>query len=765
MPFSDRRKARLTRIRAVLLALLLAVPLHLRAQTPEPAPAPAQPEKPGDIHISRLTAPVEVDGHLGDAGWEGATRIDTFWETNPGENVPPKVRSVAWLAYDDHYLYAAFDFEDDPKTIRAPIGDHDNVPSSTDYGGVILDTRNDGRSAVMLLVNANNVQYDAITDDASGEDSSYDLYWDSAARINDHGWTLEIRVPFSSLRYGSGDPQTWGVLLYRNRPRDFRYQMFSSPMRRGANCFICHERKLTGLAGLPSGQHLVLAPYTTAHQDSAPRDGLGTPLENGSANWDAGIDAKWTPTANTAIDATINPDFSQIESDAAQIAANERFALFFSEKRPFFLEGLNLFSTPIQAVYTRTITSPRWGARATGETAGVGYTFLVTQDRGGGSVIIPGPDFSLLAPQDFSSTVAVGRMRKVFGRSFASLLVTDREISGGGHNRVLGPDFQWRPTGSDTVTGQLLVSDSQTPDRSDLADEWDGRSLRSHAAQVAWEHSTRGVYSIVSLKDFGDDFRADVGFVPQVGYREGIAEIGPHFYPKSGILNRIRPYVRVRYDEDAQGNLLLRRAFPGIDLEGIWNGFLESYILFDRTRAGNRYFDTQQLAWYLQLSPSSWLNRLVFEGNYGDQIDFANSRLGSGASLTLRATWRPSDHLELRFDGSRRWLDLEEGPFRGDRLFTAEVARLNTTWSVSSRTFVRLIGQEVRTVRDPALYASAVPPKDDDLAGSALFAYKLNWQTVLFLGYGDERTFLEPTDRLEKASRQLFFKVSYAFQR
>jgi hypothetical protein len=747
----------LSRSRPVLLlALLLAAPL--RAQAPAPDKLP-------DIRISRLTAPVQVDGHLGDAGWADATRVDTFWETNPGDNIPPKLRTVAWLAYDDRYLYAAFDFEDDPKTIRAPIGDHDNMPGSTDYGGLVLDTRNDGRSAILLLVNPNNVQYDAITDDASGEDSSYDLYWDSAARINDHGWTLEIRVPFSSLRYGPGDPQTWGIMLYRNRARDFRYQMLSSMRPHGSNCFICHERKLVGLSGLPSGQHLVLAPYTTAHQDSAPRGDLGTPLENGSANWDVGLDAKWTPTANTAIDATINPDFSQIESDEAQIAVNERFALFFSEKRPFFLEGLNLFSTPIQAVYTRTITSPRWGARATGEASGVGYTFLVTQDRGGGSVILPGPDFSQLAPQDFSSTVTVGRVRKVLGSSFVSLLTTDREISGGGHNRVFGPDFQWRPTEADAVTGQLLISDSQTPGRPDLADEWDGRSLRSHALQATWEHSTRDLYSLVVYKDFGDDFRADVGFVPQVGYRQVVGEIGPHFYPKSGIFSRVHPFVRVRYDEDTHGDLLLRRAFPAIEVEGLWSGFAQGFVFFDRTRAGNRYFDTRQLAWYVEMSPARWLKRLIVEGTYGDQIDFDNARAGSGASVNLRFTWQPSDHLELRFDGGRRWLDLEEGPFRGERLFTADVARLNTTWSVSSRTFVRLIVQDVRTERDPALYTFRVDPKDDDLAGSALFAYKLNWQTVLFLGYGDERTFFAPADRLEKAGRQLFFKVSYAFQR
>jgi len=443
----------------VLLLCALVHPSRLISQQD-----PASAGEP--LHVSRATGPIEVDGNLGDPGWNGATRVDTFYETNPGDNVEPKVKTVTWLTYDDRFFYAAFDFSDpDPRGIRAPVADRDEVSSSTDYGGVILDTRNDGKTAFMFLANPRGIQYDAISSDTSGEDSSPDFYWDSAARITATGWTLEIRIPFSSLRYNSADVQTWGILIYRNRPRDFRYQMFNSKLPRGSNCFICHSQKMTGLTGLPGGNHIVLAPYGTAGRQSFPVGNVGSPLENEPVHWEAGLDAKWTPNANTAIDATINPDFSQVESDVAQITANERFALFVPEKRPFFLEGLDLFSTPLQAVYTRTITSPRWGLRATGEIGGdTLYTVLVTEDRGGGSVILPGPEFSDLAPQDFSSRVLVGRGRRDFGNSFASFLVTDREIEGGGHNRVLGPDFQWRPTGADSVSGQLLFSDSKTPD-------------------------------------------------------------------------------------------------------------------------------------------------------------------------------------------------------------------------------------------------------------------------------------------------------------
>src|SRR5262249_9247291 len=171
-------------------------------------------------------------------------------------------------------------------------------------------------------------------------------------------------------------------------------------------------------------------------------------------------------------------------------------------------------STPIQAVYTRSITSPRWGLRATGKLGAYQYTGFIAQDRGGGSVIIPGPNGSSFADQEFSSFVAMGRLRRDFGKSFWSFLATDREVSGGGYNRVYGPDFQWRAGEHDTVTGQLLLSNTETPNRPELASEWTGKKLDSHAADIWYQHSTRTWDWFTEYKDLGDGFRADSGFVP-----------------------------------------------------------------------------------------------------------------------------------------------------------------------------------------------------------------------------------------------------------
>jgi hypothetical protein len=237
-----------------------------------------------------------------------------------------------------------------------------------------------------------------VSDDGSNEDASPDFFWESAAKITEHGWTLEMRIPFSSLRYKNIDPQVWTILLYRNFPREYHYQFFSAKLPRGGNCFVCRSNTLIGMEHLPGGGHLVAAPYVSATADAHPRDDVaGAPLVDDGVKPHVGIDVKYTPNADNAIDLTIKPDFSQVESDTAQISANERFALSFPEKRPFFLEGADLFQTPIQTVYTRTITAPVWGGRVTGKEAGFRYTALVADDAGGGSAIIPGPNGSTMA--------------------------------------------------------------------------------------------------------------------------------------------------------------------------------------------------------------------------------------------------------------------------------------------------------------------------------------------------------------------------------
>jgi hypothetical protein len=746
-------------IRVCLLSAVFAVSVR---------PARAQSSLAGaTLPITRATSAIRVDGDLSDEAWRTATRIDTWYEVNPGDNAVPPVKSVGYLTYDDRFFYAAFEFDDpNPAAIRAPLGDHDAINgNSMDFGGFFIDPLNTGRTGLEFFVNPRNIQYDAVIDDASGENSAPDFFWDSAARITGRGWTVEMRIPFSTLRYKNVDPQTWGILLFRNYPRQYRYQLMSAPVPRGGNCLVCRENRLSGLERLPTGGHVIAAPYVSASAAAHPDgDVLGNPLIGHRVTPHVGGDLKFTPNANNAIDVTLKPDFSQVESDTAQISANERFALFFPEKRPFFLEGVDLLQTPIQAVYTRTITAPTWGARITGKEAGIRYTALVTEDAGGGSVILPGPNDSSTASQNFASTVFVGRAKRDIGLSFVGALVTDREATdGSAHNRVAGPDFQWRPAASDVVTGQWLLSETRTPDRPELADEWNGQPLRGSAFQASWNHSTRHLDWFAKYNDVGRGFRADTGFVPQVGYREGYGFAGWTVHP-AGFVSIARPFLTLDYQAESSGAVITRDVEPGIGLNTRWNGFMQFRYIDNPTRAGDIVIGRKQFGYLAQFSPSRRISVVGVNGTMGQDIDFANARPARGATVNVNATLQATNHLALDVIENTRWLNVDS-PLSGDaRLFTERVSRLKGTYTFTSRLFVRVIGQYVATARDASLFTSSVDARSGTFGGSALLAYKVNWQSVIFVGYGDDRE-LSDRRRLEPLDRQLFVKLSYAFQR
>ena len=729
------------------------------------------PDREPPIAMKRIKSGIKVDGDLSDPGWQEAAKVETWFESTVGDNVTPPVQTIAYVGYDDRFFYVAFDNRDpNPSKIRAPYVDRDNVFADQDFVGMILNAKNDRRSAVEFFVNPRGIQDDGITNDATGsEDFSPDFFWDSAGSIGPQGWFVEIQIPLTSIRYPKGDPQTWSLMLYRNYPRDFRYQIFDVRLPRGGNCFVCRSREWTGISGLPRGGHLVVAPYVTAEESGHPRgdDEAGSEFVNEPIEGDAGVDVKWTPNADTALDLTINPDFSQIESDVAQIAVNQRFALFFPEKRPFFLEGVDLLETPVQAVYTRTITSPRWGVRGTGKLGSTAYTLLVTEDRGGGSVIIPGPQSSDLADQNFKSVDTIGRVRHDVGRSFVGFLLTDRENENtdGSYNRVFGPDFQWRPSEADEVTGQYLYSSSKTPNRPDLADEWDGRKLSSGAAFLSWLHTSRTWLWRTTLQDIGEEFRADNGFLPQVGFRRFRNFLGYQFFFKNFFFSKIEPLFVAHLYWERDGDVLNHRFYPGVQFQGKLNSSGEIDFNFDRVRVGDELLERKQLFYSIGVSPSSFVSRVVLEGFVGQEIDFDNVRVGDGAEVFLYTDLRPTDHLDLQLRATRRWLNVDaEDLGRSGRLFTASIARLRAAYTFSARAFLRLIGQYVETKRDPSLYTFDVERKDGNFQFSALVSYKLNWQSVLFLGYGDTSVINDAGD-LAHDNRQFFLKISYAFQR
>ena len=751
------------RLRALAALAVLCAPAFMAAEE----------EPKAKLKLNRISSPIQIDGDLSDEGWKQATVVDVFYEINPGDNVPPPVKTVARIGYDDRFFYVSFWCQDpDISKLRAPFVDRDGINDDQDYVGILLDVENTNHSAIDFWIGPRGIQADSVFNEGTfNEDFGPDYFWESAGRIGADSWSVEVAIPLSSLRYPEKDPQDWALALYRIYPREFNYQLYSVKVPHGVSCFLCQSATVEGITGLPKGMHYVVAPYAA---------GTSTKTYPGSDDYygdgkvtkgKVGADAKWLPNANTIVDATLNPDFSQVESDVAQISVNKRFALFYPEKRPFFLEHLDLLQTPIQAVYTRTITQPFWGGRITGKSGGTNFTGLVADDRGGGTVIIPGPVFSDSAPQDFHSIAGVARVRQDIGSSFAGFLGTARAIDasdGGGYNYVGGGDFQWRPNDADVVNGQYLYSFSKAPDRPDLYAGWTGERASGFGWLAQWTHSTRNWQWDYTHADFADGFRADDGFVPQVGYRQDSANLSYRFFTQ-GFFSRIRPLVGGYYSTDRSGELLARRAFPGVAFQGQYalRGELDYDI--EAVRISGQTLEFNRMIWTLQASPSRLVPRLSLSGNYGQQADVDNVRVGTGGSLLANAVVRPTDHLALDVLGEVDWLDETVEDLSG-RLFTAYVARLKAVYVFNSRMLFRVIGQYVQTTREPALWTTPVAAKEGTFSGSLLFSYKLNWQTVLFLGYGDNRALTDETGpgtsfALTPTDRQAFLKVSYAFLR
>jgi hypothetical protein len=315
------------------------------------------------LEISKTQAPIEIDGDLNDPGWRGAAKADNFAEHNPGDQTKPPVNTEAFITYDDTKLYVSFICYDDPATVRASMTERDRM-FSDDNICFLLDTYGDATWAYEFNVNPYGIQGDLIWSAVMGEDSRYDLIWESAAQITDSGWQLEMAIPFSSLRFPNTDEQVWRMDFWRNHPREVRRQYSWAAYDRDDPCWPCKWGTVTGIKNVTPGKGVELIPSVVAYQ-SGSLDGNGTsgsPFDfvNDDGDGEISLNAKYAITSGVTAEATYNPDFSQIEGDQSQIDVNTNFALFYDERRPFFQEGDDLFRTHFDAVYTRSINDPEF---------------------------------------------------------------------------------------------------------------------------------------------------------------------------------------------------------------------------------------------------------------------------------------------------------------------------------------------------------------------------------------------------------------------
>lgn len=706
--------------------------------------------------IPRAASPVSVDGILDEPAWQHAWSMDLDYEVRPGENVPPPVRTEVLVTFDDEAVYFAFRaFDPQPTEIRAHLSDRDNV-GADDWVAVILDTFNDERRSFDLLVNPLGVQSDSIETATSNEE--WDAIWDSAGRITEWGYAVEMRVPFSSLRFqgiGSG-AQVWGFDAVRSYPRRVRHHIGLFPRDRNNNCYLCQAVKISGFDGVEPGRNLELVPTVTAMRTDTRDELPGGAMHNGDGKADLGVTARWSPNPNLTLQGTLRPDFSQVEADSLQLDANEPFALSYAEKRPFFMEGTDFFTTRLQAVYSRVVREPTWGTKVSGKSNGTTLGAWVVRDTTT-NLLLPGPESSNGTTLAADSTAAVLRYKRDLGnRLTLGALATDREGEGY-HNRLAGLDGDLRLTGKDRLGFQLLGSTTRYPSSTATAFGLSTREFADWAGELAYERVSRHVDAWAIYRRVGNDFRADLGFIPQVGYAMTDAGAGYSWIPQpGGWFSYLRLATGVTDTREEGNGLLYRDAKIRLEYEGPMQSHAFVRLVHRREAYNGSLFDQDEVQLHTCMKPGGD-TYVYIDATFGGRVDYANTRLARRVRVGPGMVRNFGRHLSVDLSGT-----LERMREHREELYNARIARAAVAYQLTTRAMVRAIVQLVDYDYNTALYTDGRDSRQKELYSQLLASYKINPQTVLFVGYSDAAAGTQEYP-LTKTSRTVFTKIGYAW--
>ena len=443
----------------MLLCLFMGAVTRTCAQTANGTkhPVTIPPEKSKPITIPRFDKPPVIDGKLDDEVWKTAAVFKDFYQINPGDNIAPSKPTEAMIGYDAKTFYIAFHCYDEIDKIRATVAKRDDV-FGEDNVRVFLDTFNDQRRAYVLGWNPLGIQQDGIMTEGSGTDFSVDIVMESKGMITSDGWTLEVAIPFKSLRYEAGKGKLWGIHIARNIDR-FNDEFDSwMPMSRDISSQLVQEGHITGLENISTERTLEVIPSVTVSETGKRVNALtlaqlaanpalldpGRTL-NEPLKFDLGVTAKYSLTPTITLDLAINPDFAQVEADQTVVTANQRFPIFFEEKRPFFLEGIDIFRTPIQAVHTRAISDPDIAVKLSGKRGRNTFGILLASDNAPGNFTKEDRQDAKALPAiqrflDKNAYVGILRLKRDVGKqSYIGLLLTSYNFIEK-HNQLGGID-------------------------------------------------------------------------------------------------------------------------------------------------------------------------------------------------------------------------------------------------------------------------------------------------------------------------------------
>ena len=715
-----------------------------------------------------ISGNIDLTGKLTDPKWKLAPRVSLGYEVQPGNDTPAPQKTEAFVLYNSSYLYLGFVCHDThPSQIRAHITDRDNI-FQDDFVGVILDTYNNHQWGYEFFANPFGIQGDLFRN-GNNEDPNWDAVWYSKETISDSGYIVEMAIPFKSLRLPSEAVQNWGIFFIRNIPRASRIQTSWVRVNLNDPCMLCQEGMLTGLTGLESGSSIGVLPYAMGlesgniNDNSDPSSGFS----NGPVTGRLGVGLTYFPNPSLSVQGVINPDFSQVESDVTQISLNSTFALFYPEKRPFFMEGNDVFSTLIQAYYSRMINNPLAAAKLIEKSGSWAVGYLAAEDRTT-PFIIAGEEGSVTNnngdntfPTPYRSFSNILRARYNFGKqSFVGLLGTFRNFTHA-HNYVGGIDWNYFFGRNYTFDGQILMSNTRELNDTNIVSDptffgntrftkaFDGQEYDGTGFQTDFRRDARHYSFRLTYKDFSPTFQAEDGYVFSNDLRTVDMEHTLLFYPNTPLVDNCGFDLESGLHFDYQGSRKESWVMPSLILNLKSQTQIQAtyFLVNDEMFRSVNFVGVHRWQFDIQSEPTSLIS-FYLDASVGRFIDRASdTAIGRGHQITAELVIRPTDRLSLTADYSRSGLSNLVG---GELLYDGYIARISAIYQFNPEIFLRLVGQY-----DQFSNGVEIDP---------LFSFKLNPFTIFYAGMTNGLAEFGQPYGIMQTAREFFVKAQYLFQ-
>jgi hypothetical protein len=719
----------------------------------------AQPEDVPSVTIPRVSRPPKLSDFLSGTPREAEATITGFRQMDPGDGDPVSQPTTAFLSYDREKLYVAFIAKDDPRLIRARIARRKQILSD-DRITVNIDTFHDHRHAYWFDVNPYAIQFDGITTDGYGDDFSWEGLWYTEAKITADGYVVLITIPFKTLRFPDAPKQRWGVVLGRFIQRNNEFSMWPYVTRRKLPQFVAQFAHMDGLEDISPGRNLQFIPYGLLSRSRyLDQPAAGVPGMSADTGHRVGIDAKAVIKDALTLDMTLNPDFSQVESDQPQVTVNQRYEVFFPEQRPFFMENASYFSTPQTLFFSRRIIDPEFGARLTGRLGRWAIGILAADDRAPGQRVAPGDPLSGTRATDAVVSIQRDFMKDSHLRFFG----TDREW-GTSHNRVESMDLRLHLPDNFFFAGQAVASQS----RSTAGQDFSGSSYYARLSRT-----TRRLQYYSQFTDRSPGFRADLGYIPRVDVREFKNRVGYKWWREKSALVNFGPAVvvlgnwdRTGRAQDWEADIEWNMQFSRLSSLTVSHGqMFELFRGYRFRKSGTNYIFT-----------SEWFKWMAFNAtlSHGPAVNYYPAAgyapfLGNGRNANLGVTLRPT--AKLRLDESYLYSRLRARDSE-PVIYTNHIARSKVSYQATRELSFRAI-LDYNGVLPNASLVTLDPGKR--IGVDLLATYLLHPGTALYVGYTDiyENWLLDPSRPPYlrpsgfpdmNTGRQFFVKLSYLFR-